>query len=99
MATNRVMSKNLFNFKPRGLIDDDILAFDEEMKVKFNIDPKEMAEMVEKQTEEEFVAQMRVMMESYLSSSPFSTDPGPIKVDPRLIYLLPRHMTHATTPR
>ena len=99
MATNRVISKNLFNFKPRGLIDDDILAFDEEMKVKFNIDPKEMAEMVEKQTEEEFVAQMRVMMESYLSSSPFSTDPGPIKVDPKLNFLLPRHMTHATTPR
>jgi len=79
MATNRVKSKNLFNFRPRGVIDDDILVFDEEMKVKFNIDAKEMAEMVEKQTEEEFVAQMRVMMDSYLSSSPFSTDPGHIE--------------------
>ena len=38
MSNQRVQSKNLFNFRPQGFVDEDIGAFYEKMKTDFNID-------------------------------------------------------------
>ena len=37
-TSTRVQSKNLFNFRPQGFVDEDIVAFYEKMKTDFNID-------------------------------------------------------------
>ena len=63
MASNRVKSKNLFNFKPQGFVDPDIVAFSEKMKVEYNMDIVAWSEGLADQTEEEYVAGMRAMME------------------------------------
>jgi len=67
MEPQRVKSKNLFNFRPSGQIDADILAREEEMKVAFGGDPYEaFAEML-KLPDTEFVKQMREMMNGMFS--------------------------------
>ena len=38
MSNQQVNSKNLFNFRPQGYVDKDIVAFYEKMKTDFNID-------------------------------------------------------------
>ena len=55
----RVKSKNLFNFKPQGFIDEDIVAFDLKMKTEYNIDPDVIEERMQKLSEAEFVAELR----------------------------------------
>ena len=55
----RVKSKNLFNFKPQGFIDEDIVAFDLKMKTEYNIDPDVIDERMQKLSEAEFVAELR----------------------------------------
>ena len=56
----RVKSKNLFNFKPQGFIDKDIVAFDLKMKTEYDIDAVVIEERILKLSEEDFVAELRL---------------------------------------
>ena len=56
----RVKSKNLFNFKPQGFIDEDIVAFDLKMKTEYDIDAVVIEERILKLSEEDFVAELRL---------------------------------------
>ena len=53
-------SKNLFNFKPQGFIDKDIVAFDLKMKTEHDIDAVVIEERILKLSEEDFVAELRL---------------------------------------
>ena len=75
MATGRVKSKNLFNFRLQGFLDEDITAFDEKMKTEHNIDFEAMEEMTKNQTEKEFIESMRGFMDGYMAMSAFSKGP------------------------
>merc|ERR1711934_340557 len=55
MTEERVQSKNLFNFRPQGFIDPEVVFYDEKMKKDFGLDPQAMEEQMKSQTEEEFV--------------------------------------------
>ena len=63
MNTERVKSKNLFNFRLQGLLDEDIEAFYEKMKTEHNIHPEAIKEKTKNQTEIEFAEGMRAMIE------------------------------------
>ena len=56
----RVKSKNLFNFKPQGFIDKDIVAFDLKMKTEYDIDAVVIEERILKLSEADFVAELRL---------------------------------------
>merc|ERR1712051_24886 len=71
MSQERVKSKNLFNFRPQGFIDPEVVLHDEKMKNDFGLDPEA--------TEEEFVGGMRDFMTGFLGQTPFSTDPAYIE--------------------
>merc|ERR1712212_1368385 len=75
MSQERVKSKNLFNFRPQGFIDPEVVAYDEKMKNDFGLDPEAMEEQMKSQTEEEFVGGMRATMNFFLGQ-PFCTDPA-----------------------
>ena len=62
LMEGRVKSKNLFNFKPQGFIDEDIVAFDLKMKTEYNIDAAVMEEKFQKLSEAEFVAELRFLV-------------------------------------
>ena len=51
MANVRVKSKNLFNFRLSGVMDEDIVAFDAKMKADFDLDPGVHAKKIKAQTE------------------------------------------------
>jgi len=76
MTQERVKSKNLFNFRPQGFIDPDVLLEDEKMKKDFGLDPEAMEEQMKGQNEEEFVGGMREFMGGFLATTPFATDPA-----------------------
>ena len=76
----RVKSKNLFNFRPQGFIDPEVLFYDEKMKADFGLDPLAMEEQMKSQTETEFVGGMRDFMDGFLAETPFSTDPAYLEV-------------------
>ena len=80
MSQERVKSKNLFNFRPQGFIDPEVVLHDEKMKNDFGLDPEAMEEQMKSQTEEEFVGGMRDFMNGFLAQTPFSTDPAYIEV-------------------
>ena len=80
MSNQRVQSKNLFNFRPQGYVDEDIVAFYEKMKTDFNIDMVEWADSLKDQSESEYVAGMRGMMDGMMVTSPFGTDPAIVEV-------------------
>jgi len=71
----RVKSKNLFNFKPQGFIDKDIVAFDLKMKTEHDIDAVVIEERILKLSEEDFVAELRTMMNGYMGATSFSNAP------------------------
>jgi len=73
MAEERVKSKNLFNFRPQGFIDPEVVFHDEKMKKDFGLDPAAMEEEMLKQSETEFVAGMREFMDGFLGNTPFAT--------------------------
>ena len=75
MSSQRVKSKNLFNFRPQGCVDEDIVAFYEKMKTDFNVDMVEWGESLKDQSESDYVAGMRGMMDGMMVRSPFGTDP------------------------
>merc|ERR1711971_1298612 len=72
----RVKSKNLFNFRPQGFIDPEVVFYDEKMKADFGLDPVAMEEEMKSQNEAEFVKGMRDFMGGFLAETPFSTDPA-----------------------
>ena len=80
MTQERVKSKNLFNFRPQGFIDPDVLLEDEKMKKDFGLDPEAMEEQMKGQNEEEFVGGMREFMGGFLATTPFATDPAYVEV-------------------
>ena len=80
MPSQRVKSKNLFNFRPQGYVDEDIVAFYEKMKTDFNVDMVEWAESLKDQSESDYVAGMRGMMDGMMVTSPFGTDPTIVEV-------------------
>ena len=59
MSQERVKSKNLFNFRPQGFIDPDVVLYDEKMKKEMGMDPVAMEEQMLSQTETEFAGGMR----------------------------------------
>jgi hypothetical protein len=75
MANERVKSKNLFNFRLTGVMDEDIVAFDSKMKADFGYDPEANEEKVKTQSEAEFATTMRAMMDGYLLNTAFFTSP------------------------
>ena len=79
MSPKRVKSKNLFNFRPQGFIDPDVVLYDEKMKNDFGLDPEAMEEAMKSQTDEEFAGGMRATMDAFLGQ-PFCTDPAIIEV-------------------
>merc|ERR1712088_557164 len=76
MTQERVKSKNLFNFRPQGFIDPEVVFYDEKMKKDFGLDPAAMEEQMLTQNEEEFVGGMRQFMDGFLGETPFGTDPA-----------------------
>merc|ERR1711971_363222 len=79
MSQERVKSKNLFNFRPQGFIDPDVVFYDEKMKKEMGMDPVAMEEQMLSQTETEFAGGMRAMMDGMLGQTPFATDPAYIE--------------------
>ena len=71
----RVVSKNLFNFRPQGFVDKDILAFDEKMRVDFNIDMAAMKEKSSRQTVSEYCSEFRQMANVSMAATSFGTHP------------------------
>ena len=80
MSQERVKSKNLFNFRPQGFIDPEVVFYDEKMKKDFGLDPAAMEEQMLTQNEEEFVGGMRQFMDGFLGETPFGTDPAYVEV-------------------
>eukprot|EP00092_Neocalanus_flemingeri_P037993 GFUD01041361.1.p1 GENE.GFUD01041361.1~~GFUD01041361.1.p1 ORF type:complete len:353 (+),score=93.20 GFUD01041361.1:247-1305(+) len=62
MAANRVKSKNLFNFRPAGIIDADIVEQEKAMMEKMGFDLDEMLGKMQAMSEEEFLNSLRGMM-------------------------------------
>ena len=80
MSSQRVKSKNLFNFRPQGCVDEDIVAFYEKMKTDFNIDMVEWSDSLKEQSESEYVAGMRGLMDGMMVTSSFGTNPAIVEV-------------------
>ena len=77
----RVKSKNLFNFKPQGRLDEDIEAFYEKGKVGFtNNSLAAWSDSLKKMSEEDFVRMMRQMMDKNLATSSMVIDPALVEV-------------------
>ena len=87
MADTRVKSKNLFNFRPQGFVDEDIVAFDQKMKTEQNLNLEEMGKRMANQTEEEFARGMRGSVDLFLANSSFSKDPAYVEVSNHQILL------------
>ena len=77
----RVKSKNLFNFKPQGRLDEDIEAFYKKGKVGFtNNSVASWSDSLKKMSEEDFVQMMRQMMDKNIATSSMVTDPALVEV-------------------
>merc|ERR1712203_1327337 len=74
MGKERVESKNLFNFKPQGHLDEDIEAFYEKGKAGLtNNSLAAWSDSMKKMSEEEFVGMMRGMMDKNIATSSMVT--------------------------
>jgi hypothetical protein len=80
MANERVKSKNLFNFRLTGVMDEDIVAFDAKMKADFGYDPEANDKKTKTQTEAEFSTALKAMCDGMLLNTPFSTGPAVVEV-------------------
>ena len=81
MGKERVESKNLFNFKPQGHLDEDIEAFYEKGKAGLtNNSLAAWSDSMKKMSEEEFVGMMRGMMDKNIATSSMVTDPALVEV-------------------
>jgi len=63
MAENRVTSKNLFNFRPAGKIDDDIIEKEKQMMEEFGLDMDDMMRKFQAMSDEEYAGAIQGMME------------------------------------
>ena len=68
------------NQSPPYFVDEDIVAFYEKMKTDFNIDMVEWGESLKDQSESDYMAGMRGMMDGMMVRSPFGTDPTIVEV-------------------
>ena len=66
MATQRVQSKNLFNFRPAGVVDADILAYEEKQQAAMGGDALEMMKTFNSLPDTEYVAVMRKMLDDFM---------------------------------
>ena len=81
MGKERVESKNLFNFKPQGHLDEDIEAFYEKGKAGLtNNSLAAWSDSLKKMSEEDFVRMMRQMMDKNLATSSMVIDPALVEV-------------------
>ena len=85
MATDRVKSKNLFNFRLQGFIDEDITAFDEKLKTEHKFDPEAELKVPKEQTEKEFAESMRAMMEGGMALYDFYKGTQVVEVSLKII--------------
>ena len=77
----RVKSKNLFNFKPQGRLDEDIEAFYEKRKVGFtNNSLAARSDSMKEMTEGDFVGMMRQTMDKSIATSSMVIDPALVEV-------------------
>merc|ERR1712183_346834 len=67
MAADRVKSKNLFNFRPAGFIDADILAEEKQMKEKMGVDLAEALAKMQLLPDEHFAAALRGMDDAVIA--------------------------------
>merc|ERR1711892_1131175 len=63
MAANRVKSKDLFNFRPSGVIDADILEKEKAMHEAFGLDVDEMKKQMAAMSDEEMGVSLNGMMD------------------------------------
>ena len=63
MAASRVKSKNLFNFRPSGVVDADIVANEKEMMEKMGMERSEMMDKMTAMTDEQFGIALNGMMD------------------------------------
>ena len=75
MSSERVKSKNLFNFRPAGVVDADILAYEEKLEAEMGDDPEEMMKQFNAMPDEDFVAAMRGMIDGYSEGESYFNHP------------------------
>ena len=63
MAENRVSSKHLFNFRPAGKIDDDIIEKEKAMIEEHGIDMADMMMKFQAMSDEEYAGAIQGLME------------------------------------
>ena len=63
----RVTSKNLFNFRLKGVVDEEILEDERKMKEEMNFDQSEMLEKVKTMEDEEVPVMLDGIMESMIT--------------------------------
>ena len=68
-------SKNLFNFRPAGVVDADILAYEEKMQEAMGGDALEMMKTLNSLPDTEYVAAVRKMIEGYIESESYFNHP------------------------
>ena len=68
MAEDRVHSKNLFNFHPTGVVDQDIVEKEKEAMKEFDIDEEAMMAQMVAMTDEEYGEAINGMMEGMCGS-------------------------------
>ena len=89
MAEQRVKSKNLFNFRPAGVVDADILEKEKAMMEEFGVDMSAMMEQWASMTDEEYATAVNGMMEgmSALFKGPVYSEVRKIKSVEHYIWL------------
>ena len=63
MTENRVSSKHLFNFRPSGKIDDDIIEKEKAIKEEHGIDMADMLMKFQAMSDEEYAGAIQGLME------------------------------------
>jgi len=75
MATQRVKSKNLFNFRPAGVVDEDILAYEEKLQADMGGSEMEMMKTFNSLPDGEYVAEMRKMCDDLMEGDSYFNHP------------------------
>ena len=75
MATQRVKSKNLFNFRPAGVVDADILAYEEKLQADMGGSEMEMMKAFNSLPDTEYVAAMRKMCDDMMEGDSYFNHP------------------------
>jgi hypothetical protein len=63
MEQNRVKSKSLFNFRPTGVVDADIVEIEKAMMEEIGMDMNAMMQQMQAMSDEEYLTSMRGMMD------------------------------------